>query len=279
MDKVINRLKQIVGLIYIAVFISCGNSNTEIKNGDTQKDGSEKDVTQNTKLPVAVSLAAMEKAKTDGKSLFLVIIGTGATGVEKASALANDANSKTKNSLTFSLNRDDVANGDLVSKYGIATVPLPFILVISPKGVAVTGGQPDQLTVEQLVKSVPAPKEDEVLLALSEKKPVFIVVSQKALTDKEGVISVCKAACLKIASNPAIVEIDFDDPLEKAFLNQISVTSINGATKTAVSNPEGQITEVFSKKPSINQLINAANKVIKKSGGCCPGGSGKGCGG
>lgn len=278
MKNNMSLFKQIPYLLFIMTLIACGNSKSDSKDN---KEGIDSTVTGSAELPVAVTAAELEKAKKDGKPIFLVITGTDATDVEKATAIVKDANARLNNSLVFSLNRDNAANSELVNQFGIATVPLPFILVISPRGVAVAGGQPVQFTAEQIIKSVPAPKQDEVLFALSEKRPVFIVVSQKNYTDKEGVLSNCKTASARNTSKPTIVEIDFDDSAEKAFLSQIGIASMNGTTITAVINVGGQITETFTKKPTTNQLNAAANKVIQQKSGCGPSGcapGSKGCG-
>jgi len=277
MKNKMHYLKQIPVLLLFACLMACGNAKSGGEN-DKGKDGANGTTSNvSTELPKAVTSADLEKAKKDGKSVFLVITGTGATGVENAAAIVKDANTKAANSLVFLLNRDDAANSTIVTKLGITTVPVPFILVVSPKGNPVAGGQAAQMTTDQIVKSIPSPKEDDVYVALGEKKPVFIIVSKADYKDKDGVIANCKTAGSKLTPNANIIEFDFDDANEKDFMTQIGVTQMNGATVTVVINTQGQITETFTKKPTVNQLNEAVNKVIKKSG-CCPGGSGKGCG-
>jgi hypothetical protein len=256
-------------------FTACGTSGPDRDKG---KEATVKDSTLTAELPVAINSDSLDQAKAGKKPIFLVITGTGATEVEKASRMVQQAKMQVKNSLLYSLNRDNASNGELVTRFGIATVPLPFILVISPNGVPVAGGQPAQLTVDQIAKSIPSPKQDEVFEALMEKKPVFIVVSRKDYQDKEGVLSTCIKASAGSAAKPAIVEIDFEDTAEQAFLAQIGIRVMNGTTVTVVINSAGQVTETITQKPTITQLNAAAAKVIKQSSGCCPAGSGKGCG-
>jgi len=271
-------MKKIPYYLLLIALASCSNLNSDkVKDGEETID-SGTDGKLSTELPSCVTTDALEKAKKDGETVFLIITGRGTTGVEQAIANVKDANTKFKNSNIYTLDRDNSANSELVAKFGISTVPLPFILVISRKGMAVAGGQPEQMTAEQIIKSVPTPKQDEVYSALDEKKPVFIVVSKKDYSDKEEALANCKKASDRNNLKPVIVEIDFDDPAETIFLRQLGITSINGSTLIAVANASGQITELFHTKPTSNQLNSAANKVIQKSGGCCPGGSGKGCG-
>lgn len=269
------KMRQFLGLFLVLAMVSCGNSKSD---GDKNaNDSTQISIVDNAKLPVAATAELLEKAKKEKKSVFLVITGTSVTGIEKATANVNGANAKEKNSVVYSLNRDAAENKDLVSKFEIETVPVPFILVISPNGLPVNGGEPAQLTPEMIVSSIPSPKQDEVNVSIYEEQPVFIVVSQKGLTDKETVMTNCKKASAKIESKPAIVEVDFDDAAEKAFLKQMGVTKIDKSSVVVVINASGQIAETYTKNPTVGQLVNAVAKVKKKSSGCCPGGSGS-CG-
>ena len=169
------------------------------------------------------------------------------------------------------MNRDELANSGLVVKFGVGAVSLPFILVISPKGVPVAGVPSSQASTDMLVKSVPSPRQDDVLMAISEKKPVFIVISKKTFTDKKTILANCKSASSKMATKPVIVEVDFDDAVEKAFLTQNGVSApVNGKSTTVVVGVSGQISETFTEEPTEEKLTTAATKVVK-TGGCCAG--------
>lgn len=221
-------------------------------------------------LTAATNPAAdLEKAKKEGKSVFLVITGTGAIGVDKVVTVAKAANAKVIKSVVVQMNKDDATNSALVSKLGVSGVQVPLILVISPKGVAVAGFNATQATTELLVQAIPSPKQDEVLFAISQKKPVFMVVSKKGLTDKTTMIANCTAASAKIASKPTIVEFDFSDPKEAAFLKQLGITAITTKTLTVVINASGQISDRFEGIALEAALMASATKVVK-SGGCAP---------
>lgn len=220
----------------------------------------------------------LEKAKKDGKVVFLIITGKGALNVNKAVTLTKEASSKVKNTTTLQLNRDDASNSAIVSKFRIQGVPIPFILVISAKGLPVAGIDPAQSTSDDLVKAIPSPCQDAVFVGLNEKKPVFIIVSKKGYTDKISVVSTTKSAILKIASKSEIVEIDFDDKKEAEFLKQLGVISMKGLTVTVIINAAGQITDKLVGVQNIDRLVSLATKPPAKAGGCCPGGSSKtGC--
>lgn len=231
-----------------------------------------------------ISLSSVGQVKTDiekqnkeGNAVFLIITDKAAVGGENAVKVANAAKSKAPNSAVVQLNRDDAANSSLVKEYAVANVPVPFILVISAKGNVSAGYPADGLDSDLLVQAIPSPKQDEAIDALDAEKPCFFVVSKQGFADKNAVLANCKTASSKIASNPSIIEIDFDDNRETDFLKRIGVETIKDKTITIVANATGQITGTFEGSIDVSRLIAVANSA-PKSGGCCPGGSGsKGC--
>jgi hypothetical protein len=217
----------------------------------------------------------LEKAKKAGNAVFLVITGTGATGLDDLVTIANDANKKVKKSAVIKMDRDDAANSELVTKFGVAGVQLPFILVISPKGYAVGGFPGANATADNLVNLIPSPKYDMVLDALNNKKPVFVVAYKQSFTDKATTLATCKSAVDKVPSKATIVEIDMDDAKEATFLKQIGVNTVATSTVTVVINVAGNITGNYTGATDAQTLATAATKVVKS---CCAGGSSKGCG-
>jgi hypothetical protein len=223
-------------------------------------------------VPVKPASTELEKAKKDGNAVILVITGFGATELDKAMATAKATCAKVKKLVIIQMNRDESVNSGIVSKFGIASVPLPFLLAISPKGFPVGGFPYTQATPEKLIEALPSPKEDEVIAALSQKQPLLIIVYKKDYADKKDVLANCRNAGNSMKSVPAIIEIDFDDPNEKEFLIQIGVEAIKGKSMIVVSNASGQVTETFEGVTDVEKLKAAAVKVIKS--GCSPGGCG-----
>lgn len=254
-------------------FSSCANANS---NSPDSNDANKAEVNNENSIVGNNISNELEKAKKSGKTVFLVVIGTKTTGNENAVKIATDAKKKVSKSEVLQLNKEDASNASITTKLGIANVPPPFILVISPKGLPVAGYPLAQATADLLVKAVPTPKQDEVLFAISEKKPVFIVISKKGLNDKSTILANCKSASAKIASKPAVIEFDFNDKNETEFLKQIGITSLSNKSKTVVVNASGQIADTYDGIVLENTLATSVNKVIKSS--CCPSGSSKsGC--
>ncbi len=216
----------------------------------------------------------IEKANKAGKTVFLVVTEPGVTGAEKAVSIAKQANKKVAKSTVIAINRADLTNSQLVKKYRLAGVPLPLILVVASNGVVTGGLTADKATPEILVQLVPSPKKAEVFQALSENKSVFVVASRKSMTDRAKVFDTCKAACSQMKNKAAFVSIDMDDKKESSFLAQLKVNTLSTEPVTAVINTQKQIAGSFNGSVEVTQLVQAATK---KAGGCCPGGSKKGC--
>jgi len=217
----------------------------------------------------------IEKANTKGNAVFLVVTEPGAVGTEKALSIATQAQTLVAKSIAIEMNRSDATNGDLVTKYRLAGASLPLILVIASNGVVSGGIAADRATPESLIQMIPSPKKSEVLQALSEGKAVFLIASRKSMANREKVSDTCKSACNQMNNRAALVSIDMDDKKENSFLAQLKVNALSTEPMTSVINPQGQVTATFSGPVEVKTIIEAA---AKKAGGCCPGGSQKGCG-
>ncbi len=269
------KFKCITVALLMLSFTSCGNANTSNKSSDEGVSNKTDEQSKSLNL-TSDPKADLEKAQKAGNVVFLVITGTGATGLDNIINIANQANKKVKKSVVIQLNKDDNANSKLVTKYGIAGVAVPFVLVISSKGYAVGGLAAGQATADALVKLVPSPKYDEVLVAINSKNPVFVVASKKTFTDKAAVMANCKAAAKKLANNaPVIIEVDMSDANETAFLTQIGVDMSSANTATVVITSGGNVSGNYIGVTDVQKLADAAVKVVKS---CCPSGSSSGCG-
>lgn len=278
MKTTLNQINAFIGTVLFISAISTGNCTATNIYRVTDNELISKSTSFLNPITLGSSINDdLDKAKKEGKVVFLIITGNGALNVDKAISLAKEAKGKVKNTTYMQLNRDDASNNTIVSKFRIQAVPIPFILVLSAKGLPVAGVDPAKATSVDLVKSIPSPCQDAVFFVLNDKKPVFLIIHKKEYKDKNTVIANCKSAIAKITSKPEIVEIDFDDKKETEFLKLMGVTSLNGQTTTIIINTAGQVTDKLIGIQSIDKLVSAVNKAPSK-GGCCPGGSGKpGC--
>lgn len=298
--KMIFKSLSALGIICILSLLiySCGN-NSSTNTSDTKKTGSDSVIantsnTENTESLVSVTDEALEssdikstkkitvlgvtetivKAEKDANSVFLVVTDSNKTDIKKALEIAATANLSVKKSVVVTMDREDKSNKDIVTKYGLAGAPLPILLVISPKGILAGGYLLKDATTELLIKLIPSPKQDEVLLALNNKKSVLIVAAKSTFTDKEKAIENCKAAVTLNGNKTELVEIDLSDTKEKSFLELLKVNTGTTSTVTVVVNTKGQINGTYYELKDAASLVTAANKVASS---CCPAGSNKTC--
>jgi len=266
-------------VISLWVLTACGNGsavNKQSKSSAELKQSSQPE--QSTILPVSNSKiqAELEKAKKEGKAVFVVVTGTGVTETDKATTIAKGANAIYKNAAVVQLDRDDAANAQLVAEWRLSGAPLPLLLVISSKGLPTGGYILSQATAENIAALVPTPKLEELQTVISTKKPAFVVFTKKSMKDRSEVLQECKNAVTKLKNNAAIVEVDMDDIKEVNFMNQLQIDKTSTVSTTLVINTQGQVAGTSTSVPDAEKLAEAATAPPKS--GCCPGGAGSaGC--
>jgi hypothetical protein len=220
-------------------------------------------------------LTDLDAAAKTNKTVFLLVTAPEAQNVESATAIVTSAVGMANNAVLLQMDRTAPENAELVAKYGLATAPVPLILVFASTGI-LAGGLPAQMaTAEKIVALVPSPKKAEVLAALQSGKSVFIVASKAGMSTRGGVASGCAMACSQMAGKSQYVEVSMDDAAEAEFLKQLKVDLQSTEPVTVVVNAGGQITGTYQGTVTTEQLIQAAQKQASSS--CCPAGSGKTC--
>lgn len=131
----------------------------EDSNVQQKVENTETNTSKSGTSPVQTEL---DKAKKDGKAVFIVVIGTGITNTDKAATIAKGANAIYKNAVVVQMNRDDAANAPLVAEWRLSVAPLPQILVVSSKGIPTGGYVLEQATAENGAALVPSPKPEMV---------------------------------------------------------------------------------------------------------------------
>lgn len=224
-------------------------------------------------LGVAATVAAasaqkdLESAVRQERVAFILVTEHGAPGVDAARDMIHLAMEQVRESVLVELDRSDPGNADLVAKYRLAGAPVPLVLVAARNGV-VAGGMPAaRATADQLVTIVPSPKKAEILQALQEGKAVFITASRIGMPAQSGAMSACAMACGQLQDKSATIQIDMDDPAERAFLTQMKVNLTSTEPVTLVINAQGQITGTYAGAAEVASLVQAATK---RASGCCP---------
>lgn len=211
--------------------------------------------------------AKIDKANAKGNTVFLVVVN-GKIKLAETNLIAVNAQKKAKKSEVVTLDVSDKSNQELITKYQLSGVEPPLILVISTKGVVAGGYLLADATPEKLVEIIPTKKQEETLLAFTQGKAVFIVLSKKSMTDKAKAVEECKTSCFALKSNAVIIEIDLDDKSEATFLKLLAADMTSTKTNVLVFNSKGQFTSKFEAPVKSISLTASANKV---AGGCNPG--------
>jgi hypothetical protein len=214
-------------------------------------------------------------AKKGVPALLLVTDPASPQYLGSARTTISEATKLIKGCTTVELDRTDKANADLVTKYGLAGAPMPLILVFAANGSIAGGIRSVEATPPALAGMVPSQMKAQVLQALQADNAVLLVASKKGMKEQAKIMANCALACGQIKSKATTLQIDLDDTAEKRFLGELGVSTATDAPVTLVINQKGQIAGTFNGPVDVATLAQAATK---KTGGCCPTGSGKSCG-
>ena len=224
----------------------------------------------NTQLPAAGQLAAAQKA---GQTVFLLVSEPKTRKVAELRAVAVEARRRTPGSRVVELDRSRKENRSIVKRYGLAGARLPIILIVAHNGAPAGGVALKGKALERLLVLVPSPRKAETLLALFERKAVFVIVARPGMTEEAGVLTACRnaAAALKgrgTKEKAAIVRVNLDDKVEKPYLDLLGAERKATQVAIHVYGLSGLKTGVLKGTPTPEALVEAAKQ--KKE--CCPGG-------
>jgi hypothetical protein len=217
--------------------------------------------------------ADLDKSLKSGKSTYMIVFDKAATGTDVIIKTTEEARKKVKNTNIVKLDRDDKANADLVSKYRLAGATLPLVLTIAPNGAVAGGLAASDVTTDKLISSLPSKNQADVLLGFENGKAAFVICGKKNAKDKTALITECNSAITSLGNKANQVFVDLDSKEETNFITLLNPDKTK--TSVLVFNGKGQYTGTFEASVKSDELVKSVNKKI---GGCCPGGSGSGCG-
>ncbi|MEW5924140.1 MAG: hypothetical protein AB1746_09145, partial [Candidatus Zixiibacteriota bacterium] len=113
-------------------------------------------------LALASTTEQLQTAASKGNVAFVLVTEPGATGIDQIRQNIQEAMSQVDGSVMLESNRADAANTEFVQKYGLATAPVPLVLVFASNGVIAGGNAASRLNVQQLIAMVPSPRKAEV---------------------------------------------------------------------------------------------------------------------
>ncbi len=219
----------------------------------------------------------LEKAKKEGKAVFVVVTENESVNTNKALEIAKEAKNINNNSIIVQMNRDDASNSKFVTQWRLTGAPLPLILVLSSKGVPSGGYILEQATAENIAALIPSPKLETVYDAIEDKKHTILVFTKKTFSDKSQVENIAREAVSLLNDQAVFVEVDMDDPKESSFLNQLRIDKNSAKNSiTMVINKQGQVAGKSSTLTDASSLVATANTPV--ASGCASGCGPAGCG-
>lgn len=267
-------------VISFTTLVACGNSSAVITSENSTVDSKQKpevekkDITSTATSKIQPEL---DKAKKEGKAVFLVVTGTGLTDTDKALTIAKGANDISKNAVVIQMNRDDTANASLVAEWRLAAAPLPLILVLSSKGKPTGGYILAQASAENIAALVPSPKLEQVYDAIGNNKYAVLAFTKKSFADRANVLEECNKAVTMLNNEAVFIEVDMEDQKETGFMQQLRISPlIAQSSVTLVINKQGQVAGTSTTIPDAAKLVAAVKTPVK--GGCGPGCGPAGCG-
>ena len=229
-------------------------------------------------LPIVAFASPAEQlqmAANNGNIAFVLVTEPGTDGVEQATQVIQSTMTEFAESVMITLDRADAGNATLAQEYRLASAPVPLILVFASNGAMAGGNVASKLTSQTLANMVPSPRKADLLKAIQGGQAVLVTASRVDMSSKTDVAGSCAAACGKMMGKCIAVNVDMDDPAEKAFLTQLKVDMQAAEPVTVIINAQGQVTGSFNGPVDVAQLVQTASKKV--SSGCCPPGSGKTC--
>jgi hypothetical protein len=216
----------------------------------------------------ASAQSEIEAATGRGDAVFVIVTEPGNPATPRAMEVARLAAVRTGGAAVVLLDRTLAENRTLVDTYRVLGAPVPLILVVAPNGVVAGGALLRDATPEVLVGLVPTPRKAELLLHLSQRRPVFVVVTHGEMANRGTVFEACTAAVRALEHKAATIVVDLRDRAEAAFVRELQVDPRETEPVTTVFNAQGQKTGKFRGLVTPAQLLEAA----RKRAACCPGG-------
>lgn len=213
------------------------------------------------------------KAQKSGKTIFLIVTDKTSKGADALIKVAENAKKKAKNTEVVKLDRDDKANATLIAKYRLAGAPLPMVLVVATTDVVTGALSASDATVEKLIADIPSKNQADVLSGFENGKAALIICGKKNAKNKDALMAECKSAVVSLGSKANLVFIDVESKDEANFIALLNPDKTK--TTVLVFNAKGQYTGTLEATAKSKDVLAAVNKKV---GGCCPGGSGSGCG-
>ncbi len=205
-----------------------------------------------------------------GQTSFVVVTDASARGTPAVTAAATEA-AQRAGAKVIVLDRGATENALLVAKYRVASAPVPLVLVIAGNGLPVAGLTADKASAAALLAAIPSPKKLETLVALSDRRAVFVVVSGEKMAGRAVAAEQASAAMRAMEptkTKARLVLVDVADPKEAGYVAELSLGKLEVPTVVVFNAAGKRITTL--RAPWTAQAL--AEAAVKTGASCCEGG-------
>lgn len=215
----------------------------------------------------------LSNAKNNNQTAFIVVTNKNVSSKDLTKVVTEATTGKQV--AIIQMNIDDKENAELVKEYRLAEAPMPLVMIFSDKGTLLGGMQGSDVTKENIAEAIPTPKYSEIISALTQQKPVFIVLSNSNFGNNSSAQNLCNTVQKEMITNAEVVVVDPDDENEAKLIKMLNVkTKLENSAIIAI-NAQGIMSGRFDTIPSKEELHAAATKIVQS--GCAPGGCGPTC--
>jgi len=222
-----------------------------------------------------IGMAALQNAAQAGKYLFIFFHKDDGQPTQKLRAVFDAALQQIADKATsVVVDINDTRETEFVDKFKVSGAPMPFVFVVAPNG-AIIRSYRQTFSEQQLLGAFGSPGMATCLKALQESKYVLLCAQNGETQFNDEAMKGVRdfVADPRYARSTEIVTIDPSDAGEADFLAQLGLASSAQDAVTLLLAPPGKVMGTFTGATDKDTLLAAITKP--KSGGCCPGSSGK----
>lgn len=206
---------------------------------------------------------AVDKAAQNNQFSFVLFYRDNDTSAQEMNNQLKATLANRKDSAIVAVKVDSADDQDLIKQFDATRMPMPAVAVIAPNG-AVSGVFPQQVTQQQLKRSIVSPGEAACLKGLQENK--IVLLCAKPTSESKIPVGVKQFKTDKSFNNrTTIVSVLASDEKEAGFLQQLQVPTDQNSSVVAFMAPPGVMIGVFNSDVSHATLATK----LAEAGRCC----------
>ena len=266
----------IVGLVVVVAVVSIRHQASAELTGQPQTPPQETKAAD-TPAPVTAEgqgdgMTALARASAAGKYLFIFFVKEEDDNTKAMRKVFDAAMGKAGDkAISIAIRITDLAEKDIVAKYGVEKAPMPLVLAVAPNG-AVTGGFPGQFEEKTLLDAFASPCMQKCLKALQERKLVLLCAQNGSTKSNDAATKGAQdfKADARFAEFTEIVRVDPADTAESKFMTMLRIEPKTAEAVTALLAPPGAVVGTFKGAVTKDAMVSALTAAT--SGGCGPSG-------